>query len=502
MQTRSRYRIILALLAALLLGPLVEASAQPRSPRAARRDGQETRAQTQPSEQESLAERLAQMQRRIQGHFRAQRYAEARDLLLEVVALAPDDETGWYNLACAQCLLGDTDAAIDALARAVERGWSDFRHMERDEDLAALRDTAFYRALLSQRDQIQRRRAEQIFRELQAQFGEGYLVEVDHDNRLVFATNVDRATLDELKARLTAQAEALRAELFTHGFEQYVTVVIPKDGTLRGAIGGFYSPQRRLLVARSIGMTLAHEFTHALHAADMEVSGQEHPIWAVEGLATLFESSQLVDGRLVPVPSYRLNVLKRLVQRKMTIPWHRLFQMSQEDFVRHAAITYPESQYVLAYLHDKGVLAQWYDEYVANYESDPRGVEALKKVLGVSVGQAERDWLAWIDSLEAPAIAIEADHAYIGILMSPTVDGLRIDQVVADSAAERAGLQVNDVLVSIDGQRVADPEDVIRRVQAAAVGDVLELRYRRDGEYHTVPAELLPKPEDLQVPRR
>jgi hypothetical protein len=35
--------------------------------------------------------------------------------------------------------------------------------------------------------------------------------------------------------------------------------------------------------------TIAHEFTHALHFADMEALGQTHPIWEREGLGSLYE---------------------------------------------------------------------------------------------------------------------------------------------------------------------------------------------------------------------
>jgi len=55
-----------------------------------------------------------------------------------------------------------------------------------------------------------------------------------------------------------------------------------------------------------MGSILTHEFTHALHFADQEGRGQEHPIWIAEGLATLFESSKLLGGHAVPQANYRL----------------------------------------------------------------------------------------------------------------------------------------------------------------------------------------------------
>jgi len=44
-----------------------------------------------------------------------------------------------YNLACAQALAGQPDAAIASLKRAIRFGWSDARTLELDEDLTSLR---------------------------------------------------------------------------------------------------------------------------------------------------------------------------------------------------------------------------------------------------------------------------------------------------------------------------------------------------------------------------
>jgi len=37
---------------------------------------------------------------------------------------------------------------------------------------------------------------------------------------------------------------------------------------------------------------MTHEFTHALQFGDLDPLAEEHPIWIVEGMASLFESGQ------------------------------------------------------------------------------------------------------------------------------------------------------------------------------------------------------------------
>ncbi len=53
--------------------------------------------------------------------------------------LRPQDPLVRYNLACSLALTGQVDAAFSALSLAVELGYSDTAHLERDPDLEALR---------------------------------------------------------------------------------------------------------------------------------------------------------------------------------------------------------------------------------------------------------------------------------------------------------------------------------------------------------------------------
>jgi len=54
-----------------------------------------------------------------------------------------------YNLACCDSLLGNTDSALSFLARAIDAGYHDVAHMQKDSDLNNIRLTSAYKLLLS-----------------------------------------------------------------------------------------------------------------------------------------------------------------------------------------------------------------------------------------------------------------------------------------------------------------------------------------------------------------
>lgn len=67
----------------------------------------------------------------------------------ELVAIQNTYAVALYNLACLESLENDAAAALAALRRAIEAGFKDRQWIERDGDLAPLREEAAYRELLS-----------------------------------------------------------------------------------------------------------------------------------------------------------------------------------------------------------------------------------------------------------------------------------------------------------------------------------------------------------------
>lgn len=80
--------------------------------------------------------------------LRRKDHAAARDALKQLVEHRPLLVVAWYNLACCHALLGEAEAALNALAEAVDKGWSNASATAADSDLASLKDKPEFRALI------------------------------------------------------------------------------------------------------------------------------------------------------------------------------------------------------------------------------------------------------------------------------------------------------------------------------------------------------------------
>lgn len=81
-------------------------------------------------------------------------------------------------------------------------------------------------------------------------------------------------------------------------------------------------------------------------------------------------------------------------------------------------------------------------------------------------------------------------------LMNEVPQGALIDEVVSGSSAEVAGLQVGDIVVSINGKKMKD-EQLAEVVNALKIGDKVTIAYWRDGEVQTIEVELKVRPEGV-----
>jgi len=96
-----------------------------------------------------------------------------------------------------------------------------------------------------------------------------------------------------------------------------------------------------------------------------------------------------------------------------------------------------------------------------------------------------------------------AKHAFLGVTLkdgTATADGVTrqgavINEVSAGSPAADAGLQVNDVVVAIDGKAVAGAESLTGYVRAMSAGQVADLTVVRGGKALDIKATLAVKAE-------
>ena len=448
------------------------------------------------------ARRIAELNSKLTAAFKADQLDKCEPLIKQILEIDPNSPIGWYNYACYQSRVAQGDKAIESLAKAIKCGYSGYSYMQRDPDLDAIRKLPGYRKLQDLQDQFQRQRADKVRDALAKQFGQDYAYEIDHDRKLVFATNVDNQTLTEMKDRLTANATAQWKDLFDSRFDTYLTIVIPKNEDWRwgATIGGFYSQASNMLIARTVGLTLVHEFTHALHRADQQGRGQSHPIWMTEGLATLFENSRMVDGHAVPEPNGRLNALQRILRHKRQIPLAELLKSSHAKFMEDPTASYCQVRYLMMYLYSKGLLGKWYGAYVSAYESDETGQAAMEKVLGKKLDEIEKDWHKWVLGQKPALTRLPPDSAYIGIQLRQATDGVEIMLVVRGGGADKAGLKVGDVILEVDGERVFEPEELMNVVHERNAGDTVKIRYRRDGKYAESAVTLTRMPAARSMP--
>lgn len=68
------------------------------------------------------------------------------------LVLTPEQESGFlYQTACVYARLGDTDKALEALSKALDKGYEDYDHILEDYDMDPLRDTPEFEKLLNER---------------------------------------------------------------------------------------------------------------------------------------------------------------------------------------------------------------------------------------------------------------------------------------------------------------------------------------------------------------
>ena len=84
----------------------------------------------------------------------------------------------------------------------------------------------------------------------------------------------------------------------------------------------------------------------------------------------------------------------------------------------------------------------------------------------------------------------------------PTAEGVLVDMVVTNSPAEKFGLKVGDVILTIDGQKVKNWNDFSFKVAARNPGDTVNLDVIQEGSKKTIQVKLANRTDyaDVNVP--
>lgn len=89
-------------------------------------------------------------------------------------------------------------------------------------------------------------------------------------------------------------------------------------------------------------------------------------------------------------------------------------------------------------------------------------------------------------------MVLDGRGSQLGVMVSDVeakeAAGVRIDEVNADSPAERAGLKTGDVVVEFDGERVRSARQFTRLVQETPDGRTVKIAVLRNGQKQTLDA--------------
>jgi len=84
---------------------------------------------------------------------------------------------------------------------------------------------------------------------------------------------------------------------------------------------------------------------------------------------------------------------------------------------------------------------------------------------------------------------------YLGIALESSPDGLRISQIIPKSAADKANLKVDDIILTLEGRPVSrEPQEFIARMQKTRPGQTVKLHIKRTDVELDIQAKLEKRP--------
>lgn len=165
---------------------------------------------------------------------------------------------------------------------------------------------------------------------------------------------------------------------------------------------GYYSDTHRALVMNIAtgGGTLVHEIVHPFMAADFP----QCPAWFNEGLGSLYEQCDEVNGRIHGLTNWRLAGLQEAIRNKRVPSFQTLCSTTDHQFYNDDQGTnYAQARYLCYYLQQHGLLRKFYHRFRASAQKDPTGYNSLKAVLGREDMQAfQTEWEAYVLKLKFP----------------------------------------------------------------------------------------------------
>lgn len=465
-------------------------------------------------EEQSPDEQAERLQNRAYRAIKEGDFEHARVALEELAVLQPSSFVVQYNLACVHARLSDKARAVACLHRAIELGFIDFRQLTTDPDLEPIRTEPGYVALIDKWDAVIKARADANLERTRQIYGDSYHYQTDDDRRLLYACAYDEQSFAIARDELSLLADWGVATIFhdlkdSSAPDPFVTVILPnRRDFLRwvamtygpaarnnfSGIGGAYDHDRKQLVAQDLGATLRHEFFHVLHWRSASRLGQQHPIWIQEGLCSLVEDYDIINGSLTPVPSWRTNTVKRILSGGKLTRIEELAAIPRDKFTAggRTMARYAECRAIFLFLYERGTLGQWYSHYVAHFNEDPTGITSILETLDTDIDGANamyRDWLKQLPTVPEPDG--REGRVGLGIDVDPGEgDGPVVTQAVS-GAARTSGVRTGDIIYAVNGRPTRDVFELVRVLGAYDPGAVVVLSVRRVTKHLTCEVRLI-----------
>ncbi len=477
--------------------------------------------------QEEADTQKARLEKEITQAFDRSEFGIAEAKLRELIPLDHDNFVPWYNLACALSVQNNTGEAIQMLQQSIARGFADLRQLRSDAHLANVRQTPAFGAIVASWGEIVEKRTEKTIEGARKKFhvgekGSPYTQEKDERLRLIYISAFDpvlfkQATADgtklarwwdeiaggeaapgvaDPKRSTTAPEGAATREVAT----PWVLVILPtrpdyiawahaRYGDRYDRVGGEYNHDAKMLVSMDLGSSWRHEFWHVLHWRDMDRRGQRHPLWIMEGLCSLVEDCDTgAKGMMVPTPSWRTNMVRRLARNGNLIPFDAFFGAGRKVFMGDRTLAYyGQARAMFLFLAQRGKLREWYAAYTGSYKDDATGKAAFESVFARPIKEIEKEFRLW--ARELPEVPEEVGRGRANLPVDVGIGAGEGPIVRVDALAEftqpgskptnTGGLRDKDVITAIDGAPVRDLNDLARVLGEYEPGTLVTVAYIR-----------------------
>ena len=87
-------------------------------------------------------------------------------------------------------------------------------------------------------------------------------------------------------------------------------------------------------------------------------------------------------------------------------------------------------------------------------------------------------------------IEMNTNKAQLGVFIESEGEGVRVLDIVEGSSAEEAGLQVDDIIVSINDTKMNSMEELVNKMGEFNPGDVIKVIYIRDSKIENIEVPL------------